>query len=297
MSLSTPEHIRDAFTDLAAAAVANRTKGTIDAFWDAIYALDTWHFFPDLDPGERLEDRRAAQRPIEALVATVKGKRYIPVFTSERRALAAAAQNGLAQVEDGYGILSLDRDVAAAYLSGVPNDRADGVVFNHNRGQPGMIAPLAEIPLQYGRFRDRTSPLMFDILVRTAVRANSDELWGKLNSWLAAMERLYFVGSRARHSSPSIAFVEGKAVAVLFTTREHAMQGAAISGEWSDGEQTPLISMTTPDAAAYLEDLARASAAIGHAITSVAVNRGGAAYLTEINDLCERIRRRNGFPR
>lgn len=287
-----PLEIHDAHSELRKALAANETKATANSFWKAVYSVDTWHMLPDLKPGESLESRRSAKVPVEPLAVKLNGKRYVPVFTSERRALAAAVHNNLAKTADEYATLSLDRDLAAAYLCGIPKDRVDGVVFNHNRGEPGVTALIGDIPSMYARHCTKTAPIMFDVLVRTAAQTNADELWENLNSWLASMDRLYFVGARARHRSPSLAIVEGKPVAQLFTSKEHAMQGAAMSEEWRDGEQTPLISMTISDAAAYLEDISRASAEIGHPVASVVVNRGGAAYLTEIADLCAQIRKR-----
>lgn len=279
------QDIHDAFTNLAAAAVANPAGPATGAFWKAVYDLEVWHFLPNSPPGERIEERMGSGQPVGPLVVQLEGKRYVAAFTSKERVLACVKRNGLGKIGDGFALLSMPRDAAVSYLCGLADDVVEGVLFNHNHGEHGMTTPLDNIAAMYEFYLNQLYPPLFDRFVRAVVRANSPDVWARLNRHFTEMERWLFIGDVDRPQSPQLFAHDGAIMAMLFTDEEHAVRGAGVVGGADAQGRVPLIPMTPQAAASHLGQLQSHSAEQGHSVKDVIVNLGSVPFIMSIDDL------------
>lgn len=278
--------IRDAFTDLAAAIVANPAGPATGEFWKAVYQLQTWHFLPGIPPGERIKEHMTSGRSIAPMVVRMDGRRYVLAFTSEQRAAACATINGFTDGEQGgIALLSMPLDAAASYLCRLEDDAADGVLFNHNRGEHGMTAPLDNIAAMYEYYLDSIPAPMFDRFVRSVTAADSPHAWARLNRRLVSMQRWFFIGDAKRPQSPQLFMHEGQVCALLFTDEEHAARGSRALGGAGDAGRVPLIPTTPRDASAFLGLLRQHSAEQGHPVSDIIFNLGSRPFTVAIDDL------------
>lgn len=277
--------LRDEFTDLAEAVVANPSNQTMDAFWKPVFDLETWHFLPEESPDESVEDRMSRGQPIHPLRVRIEGNLRVMMFTSEARALDAAKRNNFAKVGRGFGLLSMPRDAAAAYLCGLTDAEVDGVLVNKNHGEHGMTAPLDNIAAMYEHFFGRVPPSLFDRFVRSVLAVNAPEYWARLYKHFMAMDRWLFIGNPDHPDVPQLVKHQDSHIVLLFTDPAHAAKGAmAVRSADADG-QVPIIHATPLEAVSYLENLQRDSAERGQQVTDVLVNLGSVPFVLAIDHL------------
>ncbi|MFO0830174.1 MAG: hypothetical protein U0572_18680 [Phycisphaerales bacterium] len=216
------------------------------AFWDLVWASETWYFL--IDPSA--PSRGPTPRPI---AIEADGIRTTPFFTSVER--AAVAARSLAATHGGV----------APSTTGVPRDHAcnllcastdsDAVLANPDDPAFDARVALRDLAAEYEQRFGRLTPRMFGRFAE-AVNRGGARLRSRLIRRLLDAPEWWFVATEARRQAPSLIWTDaGSLVIPLFTDAERARRGGErLVAPLNEG-QPIAIPMSLADGVSYLRRL------------------------------------------
>lgn len=290
--------ISDEFSRLSERAATDALASA--ELWHHVFALDAWHFLPNVPPGQSVEAMMAAGTPIGPLVATVEGRSYFMAFTSDARALACARANGIAPVDGGKGFSTLSMPVegAASALCSASDPRIAGVMFNRNAGSRAFFGDFNYITAMLELHRDTLPIPLFDRFVQAVVDANSSPAWNRLHRRVAMHPEWFHFADAGAPTRPLLMNFSGTTTVLLFTDEGRLAKCRALLEQQGAPGQGPDLSAHRTGAreiAAVIADLAAANAGlVGAGAPVVLINMGSSSVRYELGALAEILAQRPG---
>jgi hypothetical protein len=249
------------------------------AYWKAVFDLDEWHFIRQpAQPGEPAPPPDAFQ-PVGA---RIEDKMFILAFTNEDRANACARQNNIEQPDGAAAIITLPRTEAAETLCRIESDQVDGVMFNSNRGEAGMYAPLHNIAAMYDHYHNALPAGCINAMAKAVQVQDKPEAWARLHQRVGDLEQWFFIADTNQPGLPRFAQVDDQVMVLIFTDQQRAAKGAAAAGGTDEAGKVPLIPVPPAKAAEAVSQIAEQSQG---KLENAIFNAGSDAFIVDIGTL------------
>jgi hypothetical protein len=267
----------DAFTARLRAMADDPMRGMAE-YWRAVFDLEAWHFIRQpAQPGES-----APPNAFQPVGARINDKLFILAFTSVDRASACARQNNVAQPEGASAIITLPRAEAAETLCRIESDQVDGVMFNSNRGEAGMYAPLHNIAAMYDHYHNALPAGCVNAMAKAVQIQDKPEAWARLHQRVGDLDQWFFIADTSQPGLPRFAQVDDQIMVLIFTDQQRAATGAAAAGGADEAGKVPLIPVPPAKAAEAVSQIAQQSQG---KLENAIFNAGSDAFIMDIETL------------